>query len=121
MKSVKDVKVGGKKVFVRVDYNLPMDEDLNITDDNRIRATLDLIDYLLARKAKIILASHMGRPNGVRDKRFSLKPAANRLETLLNQKILFADDCIGEKVEQQVAGLADGQILLLENLRFHAG
>jgi phosphoglycerate kinase len=121
MKSVKDIKVGGKKVFVRVDYNLPMDEDLNITDDNRIRATLDLIDYLLARKAKIILASHMGRPNGVRDKRFSLKPAANRLETLLNQKILFADDCIGEKVEQQVAGLADGQILLLENLRFHAG
>ena len=120
MKSVRDLDVQGKRVFVRVDYNLPMDEQLNITDDNRISATLDMIDYLVARKAKIILASHMGRPKGVKDDRLSLKPAAQRLAQLLNQPVSFADDCIGEKVELQIADLGDGQILLLENLRFHA-
>jgi phosphoglycerate kinase len=119
MKSVRDIDVQGKRVFVRVDYNLPMDEQLNITDDNRIRATLDLIEYLFAQNARIILASHMGRPNGVRDDRFSLEPAARRLGELLNRRVLFADDCIGEKVEQKVAALERGQILLLENLRFH--
>ncbi|MCP3941139.1 MAG: phosphoglycerate kinase [Desulfobacteraceae bacterium] len=119
MKSVRDIDVQGKKVFVRVDYNLPMDEKLNITDDNRIRATLDLIEYLSTRKAKIILASHMGRPNGIKDDRFSLLPAAQCLAGLLGRKVLFVDDCIGKDVEQQVADLEDGQILLLENLRFY--
>ncbi len=121
MKSVRDVDVEGKRVFVRVDYNLPMDEQLNITDDNRIRATLDLIEYLMAHNAKIILASHLGRPDGVRDKKFSLLPAARRLAEILDQKVLFVDDCIGEAVEQKVNELKDGQILLLENLRFHTG
>ena len=119
MKSVKDIGVQGKKVFVRVDYNLPMDDGLNITDDNRIRATPDLIEYLLAHEAKIILASHMGRPDGVKNKKFSLLPAAQRLAEILNRRVLFADDCIGEKVESRVAGLREGQILMLENLRFH--
>ena len=119
MKSVRDIDVEGKRVFVRVDYNLPMDEQLNITDDNRIRATLDLIEYLMAHNAKIILASHLGRPDGVRDKKFSLLPAALRLAEILDRKVLFVDDCIGEAVEQKVNELKDGQILLLENLRFH--
>lgn len=119
MKSVRDIDVQGKKVFVRVDYNLPMDDTLKITDDNRIVATLDLIEYLLANRAKIILASHMGRPNGVKDNKFSLKPAALRLAQLLDRPVLFADDCIGTGVEQQVATLGEGQILMLENLRFH--
>ena len=119
MKSVKDIDVQGKRVFVRVDYNLPMDERLNITDDNRIRATLDQIEYLVARNAKIILASHMGRPNGVKDKKFSLLPVAQRLAEILSQEVLFVDDCIGQEVERKVNGLKGGQILLLENLRFH--
>ncbi|MBA3011699.1 MAG: phosphoglycerate kinase [Proteobacteria bacterium] len=119
MKSVRDIPVEGKRVFVRVDYNLPMDENLNITDDNRIRATIGLIDYLQAHKAKIILASHMGRPDGVRDKKLSLLPAAQCLAKILDRPVLFADDCIGDKVEQQIAGLGAGQILMLENLRFH--
>lgn len=119
MKSVRDIDVQGKRVFVRVDYNLPMDERLNITDDNRIRATLDQIEYLVAHNAKIILASHMGRPNGVKDKKFSLRPAGQRLAEILSQNVLFVDDCIGQEVERKVNALEDGQILLLENLRFH--
>jgi phosphoglycerate kinase len=119
MKSVKDMIVQGKKVFVRVDYNLPMDDALNITDDNRIRATLDLIEYLQEHKAKIILASHMGRPKGGRDEKLSLAPAGQCLARLLGQKVEFVDDCLGEKVEIKVNALEDGQILLLENLRFY--
>jgi len=121
MKSVRDIDVQGKKVFVRVDYNLPMDEEGNITDDNRIRATLDLIEYLIAQNARIILASHLGRPDGIKDEKFSLLPAARRLAEILDRKVLFAEDCIGEKVEHQVASLGKGQILMLENLRFHKG
>ncbi len=119
MKSVKDMSVHGKKVFVRVDYNLPMDDALNITDDNRIRATLDLIEYLRSCRARIILASHMGRPREGRDESLSLAPAGQRLSQLLGQEILFIDDCIGERVEKKVNSLKDGQILLLENLRFY--
>jgi phosphoglycerate kinase len=121
MKSVRDIDVQGKRVFVRVDYNLPMDEHSNITDDNRIRATLELIEYLLAHNAKIILASHLGRPDGGPDKKFSLLPVSLRLAEILNRKVLFVDDCIGDAVQQKVNGLEQGQILLLENLRFHAG
>ncbi|WDP89698.1 MAG: phosphoglycerate kinase [Desulfobacter sp.] len=121
MRSVRDIEVAGKKVFVRVDYNLPMDADGNITDDNRIRATLDLIQWLRERKAKIILASHLGRPNGVRDDKFSLLPAALRLSELLETEVQFAGDCIGEEVKQRVAALEPANILMLENLRFHNG
>ncbi len=119
MKFIKDIDVTSKKVFVRVDYNVPMDENLNITDDNRIIATLDLISYLLVQDAKIILASHMGRPNGKRDPKFSLAPVCARLSQLLNKQVLFADDCIGDEVEKKVSQLTGGQILMLENLRFH--
>ena len=119
MKSVRDVDVSNKKVLVRVDYNLPMDENQKITDDNRIRATLPLIEYLKDQKAIMILTSHMGRPNGERVQKFSLAPAAARLSKLLNQKVNFIDDCIGPKVEDRVNQLKKGEILLLENLRFY--
>lgn len=119
MKSVKDIDVHGKHVFIRVDYNLPMDDDGNITDDNRIQATLDLIRYIVDQGGKIILASHLGRPNGVRDEKFSLYPAAQRLSQLLEQKVAFVEDCIGQAVEDQVAALENGDILMLENLRFY--
>ena len=119
MKSVKDINVKSKRVFVRVDYNVPLDEHLNITDDNRILATLDLIQYLLEQNAKIILASHLGRPNGKRDSKLSLAPVCKRLAELIKKEVLFAHDCVGKKVSKMVAQLNDGQILLLENLRFH--
>lgn len=121
MKSVRDISVTGKRTFLRVDYNLPMDENGTITDDNRIRATLDLIDYLRAEGARIILASHLGRPKGGPDPAFSLEPAARHLSGIIGQEVFFVNDCIGETVESRVAELTDGQILMLENLRFHAG
>ncbi len=121
MKSVKDIAVTDKRVFVRVDYNLPMDDQGNITDDNRILATLDMIRYLLDKGAKIILASHLGRPKDGRDDKFSLLPAASRLSELLSTEVQFVGDCIGPEVEARVAALKSGQILMLENLRFHSG
>ncbi|PIE61679.1 MAG: phosphoglycerate kinase [Desulfobacterales bacterium] len=121
MKSVRDINVSGKKVFVRVDYNLPMDDQGNITDDNRIRATLDMIQWLREKEARIILASHLGRPNGVRDAQFSLRPAARRLSEILGIEVRFADDCIGAAVAKLVDDISPGSILMLENLRFHKG
>jgi phosphoglycerate kinase len=119
MKSVRDISVEGKRVFVRVDYNLPMDDQGRITDDNRIRQTLDLIRYLTEKNAKIVLASHLGRPKGGYEKRFSLAPVADHLSGLLGKKVVFASDCIGPDVSDQVAALKKGDILMLENLRFH--
>ena len=119
MKRVKDIHVTSKTVFVRVDYNVPLDDRLNITDDNRIQSTLSLIRYLMENKAKIILASHLGRPKGKRDMKYSLAPVSKRLSELLGKKVLFAEDCIGDAVMGQVSRLKEGEILLLENLRFH--
>ncbi len=119
MKSAKDIHVASKRVFVRVDYNVPLDDQFNITDDNRILETLQLIKYLMGKKAKIILASHLGRPKGKRDMKYSLAPVAKRLSELLKKKILFAEDCIGDRVTAQVNGMKEGEVLLLENLRFH--
>ncbi|MCK5310578.1 MAG: phosphoglycerate kinase [Desulfobacteraceae bacterium] len=119
MQSVKNIDVSNKKVLVRVDYNLPMDDNQNITDDNRIKATLPLIEYLKAQGAIMILTSHMGRPNGERVPKLSLAPAGIRLSELLNQKVGFVDDCVGSKVEDKVGQLKKGEILLLENLRFY--
>ncbi|MBF0258748.1 MAG: phosphoglycerate kinase [Desulfamplus sp.] len=121
MKSVKDIQVAGRRVMVRVDYNLPMDENLNISDDNRILQTLPLIEYLVQNRAKIILISHMGRPKGKVVTALSLKPAALRLSELLKQPVGFISDCIGTEVQKKVSELNDGDILLLENLRFHEG
>lgn len=120
MKSVRDIEVSGKKLFIRVDYNLPMDEDGNITDDNRIRATLELITYLIEKGAKLVLASHLGRPKNGPEEKFSLKPAAVRLSELLGTKVAFVDDCIGQKVKKCVDDLQPGEVLMLENLRFYS-
>ncbi len=120
MKSVRDIEVSGKKMFIRVDYNLPMDDAGNITDDNRIRATLDLITYLIEKGAKLILASHLGRPKGGRDETFSLRPAAVRLSELLDTEVAFVNDCIGDEVQKRVDELKPGQIIMLENLRFYS-
>ena len=119
MKSVKEMSVESKRVFVRMDYNLPMDDQGNITDDNRIQQTLDLIHYLMARHAKIILASHMGRPKGGVDERLRLGPAAAHLSGILGKKVGFVKDCIGPEVEQQISTMKNGDILMLENLRFY--
>ena len=121
MKSVRDFSIEGKRVFLRVDYNLPMDDQGKITDDNRILATLDMIRYLRENKARVILASHLGRPNGVRDDKFSLLPVARRLSELLSTEVQFVADCIGPEVEARAAALECGQILMLENLRFYNG
>lgn len=119
MKLVKDINVTSKRVFVRVDYNVPLDDQLNITDDNRIKQTLHLIEYLINKRAKIILASHLGRPKGKRDMKYSLAPVSKRLSELLKKEILFAEDCIGDTVTGLVSRMKEGEILLLENLRFH--
>lgn len=120
-KSVKDLIVKGKRVFVRADYNVPLNDDLEITDDLRIQASLPTIQYLLGQGAAVILASHLGRPKGERVPQMSLAPVAKRLAELLKQPVQFANDCIGSEVERQAAALKPGQVLLLENLRYHNG
>jgi phosphoglycerate kinase len=118
---IKDLNVKGKRVFVRVDYNVPFDDQGNITDDARIRATLPTINYLLDEGAKIILASHLGRPGGKVLPEFSLKPIARRLNRLLNKEVKLAKDCIGPEARKQVDAMKPEDVLLLENLRFHKG
>ncbi len=119
--TLEDVDVSGKRVFVRVDYNVPLDEHGNIVDDVRIRETIPTINYLLDRNAKIILASHLGRPKGERNPKYSLYPVAKRLERLLDKEVKFLPDCIGSEVEEAVFSMKEGDIILLENLRFHPG
>jgi phosphoglycerate kinase len=120
LRTVRDADVQGKRVLVRVDFNVPI-ESGKVLDDWRLRATLPTIRYLTERGAKVILLSHLGRPKGKRDEQFSLRPVAQRLSELLGQPVQFADDCVGEVAEQTVARLQAGEVLLLENLRFHAG
>ncbi|MEO0230456.1 MAG: phosphoglycerate kinase [candidate division WOR-3 bacterium] len=115
---IPDNEFKGKKVFLRVDFNVPL-KDGKVVDDTRIRKTLPTITYLSDRDAKVILASHLGRPKGAKDPKYSLKPVAEALSKLLKKEIKFVDDCVGEKVEKEVNGLKDGEILLLENLRFY--
>jgi phosphoglycerate kinase len=108
----------GKKVFVRADLNVPLDDAQKITDDNRIRASIPTIKFLLEKGARVILASHLGRPKGVTPK-FSLKPLVPRLSELLGVEVVMANDCIGEEVEKLAAALPEGGVLLLENVRFY--
>ena len=117
-KSVKDIDVKGKKVLVRVDFNVPL-KDGKITDDTRIQAAMPTIKYLLEQNAALILCSHLGRPKGVADPALSLKPVAAYLGDLLGKKVAFADDCIGEIAEKAAADLNPGEVLVLENTRFH--
>jgi 3-phosphoglycerate kinase len=119
-KSVEDIIVKGKKVLVRVDFNVPLDDRRNITDDTRIKAALPTLQYLLKNGAKLILASHLGRPKGVGfEEKHSLSPVAARLEALLGKKVTLASDCVGESAKSAVASLKEGEIVLLENVRFH--
>jgi phosphoglycerate kinase len=118
--TVRDIDVAGKRVLVRVDFNVPLDEQMNITDDTRIRASLPTINYLLEDGAAVILMSHLGRPKGKPNHKYSLVPAARHLQELLGDvQVLFAPDCVGPEAEKAVAQLQPGQVLLLENLRFH--
>jgi len=119
-KHVKDLDLQGKKVFVRTDYNVPLDADGQITDDFRIRASLPTIEFLLEHGAAVILASHLGRPKGTVVPEMSLAPVAKRLRELVQAEVIFASDCVGPDVEALADRLQVGQILLLENLRFHS-
>jgi phosphoglycerate kinase len=119
--TVRDIDVKDKRVLVRVDFNVPMNEDTGvITDDSRIRASLPTIQYLVDHKAKVILCSHLGRPKGAPEAKFSLAPVAKRLAELIGKPVAFTRDCIGPEAENAVKALKSGDILLLENLRFHA-
>ena len=118
-KTVKDIDLKGKKVFVRCDFNVPMDEKQNITDNTRIVAALPTIKYLLEQNCKIILASHLGRPKGEVKPEFSLAPVAKELSKLLNKEVIMAKDVIGEDATNKAENLKEGEIMLLENVRFH--
>jgi len=117
--SISDVDVAGKRVFMRVDFNVPM-ADGKITDDTRIEAALPSIRHVIDKGGRLILASHLGRPKGKPEPKYSLKPAAVRLSELIGKPVQFAPDCVGPEVERLASNLKNGEILLLENLRFHA-
>ena len=118
--SLTEADVAGKKVLVRADFNVPLDDSGNITDDTRIRAALPTIKDLTSKGAKVILCSHMGRPKGEVKEKLRLTPVAKRLSELLGQEVTKCDDCIGEAVAATVNGMSNGQVVLLENLRFHS-
>ena len=119
-KTVEDIEVSGKKVLVRCDFNVPQDENGNITDDRRIREALKTIKYLLDNNARVILTSHLGRPKGEFNTKYSLKPIAARLSELLGKEVKMAEDVIGESAQKLASELADGEAILLENVRYHA-
>ena len=121
--TVRDLDVRGKRVFVRVDYNVPLEEkdgQMIITDDTRIVATLPTLRLLLEKGGRLILTAHLGRPKGKRDATMSLQPVAAKLSALLGKPVTFVDDCIGDKVEKTVAGMKDGDVVLLENVRYYS-
>ncbi|WP_297056120.1 phosphoglycerate kinase [Thermosulfurimonas sp.] len=120
MRRIDQLEVSGKRVLVRVDYNVPLSEG-RVRDDTRIRASLSTLRYLKEKGARIILCSHLGRPKGERKPEFSLRPVGERLSELLGEEVRFVEDCVGPEVEKAVSELEPGQVLLLENLRFHAG
>ena len=117
--TIKDLDLRGKRVFLRVDFNVPLKDEV-VTDDTRIRETLPTLRLAIERGARLVLASHLGRPKGARNEKYSLKPAAKKLEELLGKRVEFADDCVGADAESKSKSLKDGEVLLLENVRFHA-
>ena len=119
MKTIKHIDIDGKKVFFRVDFNVPLDEHQNITDDARIRAVLPTLQYALDHQAKLIVASHMGRPEGKKVPELSLAPVAKRLGRLLEKKVKMAKDCIGSETSELLSNMKQGDVVLLENLRYH--
>lgn len=119
MKNIRDLDLKGKKLLIRVDFNVPLDEQGNITDDIRIRGVLPTINHALDENARIIILSHMGRPKGQRIEKFSMAPAAKRLSRLIGKDVKLAPDCIGQEVKNLVASMQPGEVIMLENLRFH--
>jgi phosphoglycerate kinase len=117
-RNLRSIDPGGRRVLVRVDFNVPI-QDGEVTDDTRIAAAMPTIRYLLQKKARVILMSHLGRPKGQVNPKYSLRPVATRLERLLRQSVRFADDCVGAETQALAMALQDGDVLLLENLRFH--
>ena len=118
--SIRDLDLGGRRLFIRADFNVPLDESGRIADATRIQAGLPTIRYALSRGARVVLASHLGRPRGRFNPGLSLRPVAAALEAAMGRPVMMASDCVGEAVERQSAELGPGQVLLLENLRFHA-
>ncbi|HHC25471.1 MAG TPA: phosphoglycerate kinase, partial [Desulfobacterales bacterium] len=119
MKRIQDVVISDKRVFCRVDFNVPLDEFRNIRDDSRIRAILPTLKYALDHKAKLVIASHLGRPRGRAVSEMGLSPVAKRLGRLLEKEVRMAGDCVGPDVKKLVSGMKPGDVVLLENLRFH--
>ena len=121
-KTIRDIELAGKRVLVRVDFNVPLKDDAGtqaITDDTRIQAALPTINHLIEENARVILMSHLGRPKGEKKPALSLKPVADRLNQLVSSDVKFVADCIGESAEAAIAELRDGEVLVLENLRFY--
>src|SRR4030042_5084303 len=119
IRTLDQIELKGKRVFIRVDFNVPFDEKNNITDDTRIVLSLPTIRFAIEAGGKVILASHLGRPKGKRDPKFSLAPVAVSLSRLLGQKVILAGDCVGEEVQKQIEKMGERDVFLLENLRFH--
>ena len=119
IRTIDQIELRGKRVFIRVDFNVPLSEKNEITDDTRILLSLPTIRFVIEAGGKAILASHLGRPKGKRDPKFSLAPVAERLSQLLGKVVALASDCIGEEVQKQIGEMKEGEVLLLENLRFH--
>jgi len=120
MKRLDEIKFTGKKVFLRADFNVPLSKDGKVTDDTRIRATLPTIQKIINDGGRLIVASHLGRPKGKPSPEFSLKPVAETLSKLINKPVPLAPDCVGETVQQMIQNMKDGELIMLENLRFHA-
>ena len=119
-KSVKDIDLKGKRVLMRADFNVPLDNQQNITDDNRICKAMETMKYIIQAGGKLILMSHLGRPKGQRKKEFSLEPVARRISRLLEKPVKLLDDCIGDEVKETVRQMSEGDVVILENLRFHS-
>ncbi|MEN8140388.1 MAG: phosphoglycerate kinase [Thermodesulfobacteriota bacterium] len=119
MKNIRDLDIANKRLLIRVDFNVPLDGDGNISDDTRILGVLATLRYALEQQAKVIIMSHMGRPKGQRNEKFTMAPAAQHLAQLLAVEVAMAPDCIGPEVEELVMGMKPGQVLMLENLRFY--
>ena len=119
-KTIRDIDVSNKRVLVRCDYNVPLDKDGNITDNRRIVQSLNTIKYLIDHDAKVIICSHLGRPKGERKKEFSLQPVASELSRLLEKEVILSDDIIGENVKNLISNMKNGDVILLENIRFDA-
>ena len=121
MKYIDQIEMKGKRIFLRVDFNVPMDKEGNVTGDKRVRASIPTINYALEKGAKLIIASHLGRPKGKRVAEMSLKPVVKVLSDLIKKPVIFLDDCVGATVEEAVGKMKEGDIILLENLRFQPG